>query len=362
MSWNLRAWWRADRSYTRGSRLLRAGQPGEAAKAFAEVIALFPAHSRAYLQQAKALAAAGRPSEALRACKRAAELSPKSHAPLLFQGQIEYDAGHLEEARKAFQAAAKLAPENQMVQAYLGLTLLAGGKLEQGTKLLQEHLLYGYDALEARLLTLVEQYLWEHRDQAQSLEDQLTTDEGGRDDRPAGFGLRLASAVRCLVAWPLAAIRGRKGLLKLRAEEAVTLREWDRVIAALQEAETLGANAEDSALSLGMAYLEARKPVAAAEQFLRLSAEVRADPQVAMMVGAAFYDAGRYEDAREPLGLAAEHYTRDFLPAYFRGLCDIALGQPQTATRWFLLAVDRLNPQLTQKRFEELGRVRGLKS
>lgn len=336
---------------------MRAGHPGEAAKAFAEVVTRFPTHYRAVIQQAKALAAAGRTSDAIRAAKRAAELAPKCHAPLLVLGQVEYDTGRYEEARKAFLAAAKLDPENRMTQAYLGLALLAGGRFEEGAKLIEQHLRYGYEGVEARLLTLAEQYLWERRAQAQSLEDQLTAEEGGRDDRPVGFGLRLASAVRIALLMPLAAIRGRRAMLRLRAEEAFSLRQWETAIAALKEAETLGSDPHDRALSLGMAYLEARNPVAAAGQFMLLPEEVRAEPEVALLSGAALFEAGRHEEARTPLGIAAARYTRDFLPAYFRGLCDIAIGQPQLATRWFLLAVDRLNPQLAQKRFEEMMRV-----
>ncbi|MFB3881717.1 MAG: tetratricopeptide repeat protein [Armatimonadota bacterium] len=359
MAWTITGWLRADRLYSKGARLMRAGRPGEAARAFADVAALFPKHYRAYLQQARALGAAGRVGEAAQAAKRAAELAPKSHAPMLVLGQIQYDAGRYEEARKAFAAAGRLDPENRMVQAYLGLSLLAQGRIEEGAGLVQEHSLYAYDAFEARLLTLAESFLWKHRDRARSLEEQLTPDEGGRDERPAGFGLQFASAVRRMVLWPLARLRGRAAAARLLAAEAFSVGEWDKAIAALQESERAGADQEDTAVSLGMAYLEQRKPQAAAEQFLRLPEEMRRAPDIAMMLGAALFDSGRYEEAREPLGTAAEHFTKDFLPAYYRGMCDIALGQPQASTRWFALAVERLNPQLAKKRLEEMMRVWG---
>jgi tetratricopeptide (TPR) repeat protein len=365
----LSAWVRADRLYSRGSRMMRAGKSGEAAKAFGEVAALFPKHFRAHLQQARALSAAGRVSDAVRAAKRAAELAPRSHAPMLLLGQVQYDSGHYEEARKAFAAAARLDPENRMVQAYLGLSLLALGRIEDGARLVEEHLLYAYEGVEARLLALVEQFLWQHRDKARSLEDQLAPDEGGREEGPAGFGLQLASAVRRMLLWPLACLRGRAAAKRLMAEEAFSVRDWDKAIAALQEAEQAGADPHDIAASLGMAHLEAREPEAAAEEFLKLPEEVRRGPETAMMLGAALFDSGRYEEAREPLGIAAQHFDKDFLPAYFRGLCEIALAQPpgsagfslspypRAAIPWFALAVERLNPHLAEKRFEEMMRV-----
>ncbi len=338
---------------------MRTGAPTEAIKAFEEVLAIFPNHARAQLQRARALAAAGRVGEAVRAAKRAAELAPKNHAPLLILGRIQFDAGHFEEARKAFASAAKLDPENHMAQAYLGLTLLALGQFEEGGKLLEAHLLYGYDELEARLLTVVEQFLWQHRGQARPLEEQLTPEEGAREEGPAGLWLQFASAVRYFILLPLALVRGRAAVARLRAEEAFSVRAWDKAVAALKEAEKAGVNPEDTTASLGLAYLESGEARMAAEQFLKLPEEMRKDPEIALLLGSALFDSGRYEEAREPLGLAAERFIHDFLPAYFRGLCDIAIGQPQGATRWFALAVERLNPLVARKRFEEMKRVRG---
>jgi len=358
MGWSVRAWRRADNSYSEGSRLLRSGKPGEAVKAYDEALRIFPKHARAQIQRAKALAAAGRTGEAVRAAKQAADLAPKNHAPLLVLGQIQYDTAHFEEARKAFAAAARLDPENSMVQAYLGLALLAMGRTEEGAPLLEEHMLYGYEGLEARVLTLAEGYLWKHRDEATSLENQLAPDEGAREEGPAGFWLHVASALRIVLLWPLARLRGQTAVWRLNAEEAFSVREWDKGIAALQKLEQAGADPEDTAASLGMAYLEARKPEAAAEQFMRLPESVRREPDIALLAGAALFDAGRYEDARDLLAIAAERFTKDFLPAYFCGLCDIALGQPSAATPWFAQAVERLNPNLAQKRFDEMMRVR----
>ncbi len=359
MTRRLSDWLRADRRYFKGTSLLRSGKGGEAARAFDDVLAMFPKHARAHVQRAKALAAAGRLGEAVRAARQAAELAPGSHAPMLVLGQIQYDARRYEEARKAFAAAAKLDPENRLVQSYLGLAILATGRVDEGAPLIDAHMLYGYEGLEARLLTLAEQYLWEeHSDEARPLDEQLTPDEGGREEGPAGFGLQFASALRRMLLWPIARLRGPAAWSRLQAEEAFSVRDWDKAIAALQEAEKAGADPQDTAAGLGMAHLEARNPQAAAEQFLQLPQEVRAEPDIALPLGAALFDCGRYEEAREPLRIAAERFTRDFLPAYLRGLCDIALGQAGAATHWFLLAVERLNPQLARKRFEEMMRVR----
>jgi tetratricopeptide (TPR) repeat protein len=358
MGWSLSAWWRADRRYFEAFRLLRAGKPVEAAKAFDAVLATFPHHARAYVQRAVALAAANRVGEAVRSARRAADLAPRSHAPLLFLGRIQFDAGHYEEARKAFSAAARLDPENRLVQAYLGLALLAVGRAEEGAELLRAHLLYGYEGLEGRLLALAEQYLWEHREQARSLEEQLTPDEGGREERPAGLGLRLASAIRLAILWPLARLRGPAAAWRLRAEEAMSVQEWDAAISALEEAEKAGVDQDDVAFALGLSQLEARRPKLAVEQFRRLPQNATQDPEAALLFGAALFDAEQYEEAREPLERAARHFRRDYLPAYFRGLCEVALGRRPSATEWFTEAVERLNPHIAEKRFEEMMRAR----
>jgi tetratricopeptide (TPR) repeat protein len=360
MPWTLRNWWLADRAYFRAFRLLRAEKPGEAVKSFDEVLAIFPKHARAHAQRALALAAAGHVGQAVNAARRAAELDPGNHAPLLFLGRIHFDAGNFEEARKAFSAALRLDPDNRMVKAYLGLTQVAQGRLAEGAEGLKEHLAYGYEGLEARLITLAEQYLWQRRDQARPLEQQLTAEEGGGEEPPAGLGLKVASLVRRALLWPLARVRGRAALQLMLAHEAASLRDHEAAIRHLREAEKLGAKPERFALALGEAYLDAGNPAAAAEQLARLPERTRKQPGVALVFGAALFDAGRYDEAREYIAIAAERFSRDFAPPYYRGLCEMALGNPKAALPWFLKTAGRLNPQIAQKRLEEMVRVHAL--
>ena len=350
-------WWRADRAYFRACGLARAGKHGEAARAFDEVLSVLPKHARALGRKALALAAAGRMGEALGAARRAAELDSRNHAPLVFLGQIQYDAGNYTEARKAFSAAARLDPENRLVQAWLGLAQVAVGKVEEGVELLKGHLAYGYEGVEGRLVALAEEYLWEHREVARPLEEQLSAEEGGVDEGPAGFGLRVASLVRLVVLWPLARLRGRRVAALLMAEEAFSVRDPEGAIGRLREAEKAGADSEDIALSLGQAYYEAGNAQAAMEQFARLPEELRGGPEMALAVGGAMFDAGRYEEAREYITVAARRFSRDFAPAYYRGLCEIALGNRKAATGWFIEMALRLNPQVARKRLEEMLRV-----
>jgi tetratricopeptide (TPR) repeat protein len=356
--WSIGARWRAHRNYFEGWRLLGRGRPGEAVKAFDRVLGAFPRHARAHGLRALALAAAGRSGEAVGAARKAAELAPHSHAPALFLGQIQYDAGHYEEARKAFSAAARLDPENRLVQAHLGLTLVALGLAEQGAELLREHLPYGYEEVEGRTLALAEEFLWRHRGEARSLEEQLSPDEGGREEAPAGLVLRLTSAIRMLTLWPLARLRGRKALLWLRAEEAMSLGDWGSAITALREAEQAGADTERSALALGQAYLEVGKPGPAAEQLVGLSEQKKQEPEIAALLGFALFEAGRYEEAKRPLETAAARFSREYPPCYYRGLCEIALGKARAAVPWFVQAAARLNPQIAEKRLEEMMRLR----
>jgi len=357
MGWSIGSWWRADREYAQAFRLLRAGRPGEAVKAFDRVLGLFPKHARAQAQRALALAAADRTGEAVRAARQAAELDPKNHTPRLFLGQIQYDAGAYEEARKAFIAAAKLDPENHLIQAYLGLTMMALGRVTEGADLLRKHLAYGYEQLEGRVIALAEQYLWEHRDRTRPLEDQLTPDEGGRDTAPAGLWLRVASAIRTILLYPWARLRGRKRGWLFRATEAMSVSEFQRAIAALKEAEATGADSEGIALSLGQAYYEARQPGAAAEHLARVPEEVRREPEVAALYGAALFESGRYEEARDYLAIAAERFRQEFVPTYYRGVCEVALGRPREATDWFIKTAHRLNPHVAEKRLAEMIRV-----
>jgi len=357
MAWSIRTWWQADRWYFRAFQLLREGRPAEAVRAFDRVIESSPRHARAHLQRALALAAAGRTGEAVQSARRAAELAPGSHAPQLVLGQVQYDAGRWEEARRAFSEAARRDPENRLVKAYLGLALLALGRLEQAAEEMKDNLAYGYEGFEGRLLALAEQYLWQHKEKARPLEEQLTPDEGGRVEARAGLGLHLASAARRAFLWPLARLRGEAAAAFLAAEEAMSVADFAGAAEALQRAEKAGADPERVALGLGQAYLEARKPQAAAEHLARLPEEARGDPEVAWLLGAALFEAGRHEEAREPLAIASRHFTREFVPCYYRGLCEIASGRPASAVEWFVETAVRLNPEVARKRFEEMLRV-----
>jgi len=40
-------------------------------------------------------------------------------------------------------------------------------------------------------------------------------------------------------------------------------------------------------------------------------------------------------------------------------MCEIALGQPAAAAKWFVRACERLNPHIAEKRLEEMARVWG---
>ncbi len=209
------------------------------------------------------------------------------------------------------------------------------------------------------MLALAEEYLWEHREGARSLEDQLTPEEGGREGSRAGLGLRLISAVRTALVWGLARLRGKAAAAMLAAEEAMSVGDWERAVAALRAAEEAGAHQEEVALAMGHALLEQRKPEAAAEQLARLPEAARRQPEVAVAAGAALFESGRYEEAREPLAIAARRFSREYVPCYFRGMCEIALGQPKAATKWFVQACERLNPHIAEKRLEEMVRVIG---
>ena len=354
---SIAARWRADRDYHRACRLAREGRPGEAVKAFDRVLATFPQHARAHLQRALALAAAGRTAEAVRAGRQAASLDPRNHAPHLFLGVIHLDADHPEEARKAFAAAARLDPENGLVQGYLALAQLAAGRTGPAVEALRRQLPYANEGLEGRALVAAETFLWEHREQARPLEDQLSPEEGGRDDRPPGLGLRVASLVRRAMLAPVAAMRGRRARLCLAAEEAMALGQAEAAASALRAAGEAGTNPEWVALSLAEAYLRLRRPEAALEQLNSLAEETRDDPVVAALHGDALIQAGRYVEARQPLEAAAEHFRREFAPCYYRGLCEIALGQPQLARPWFIGACERLNPNIAARRLEEMARV-----
>ena len=76
------------------------------------------------------------------------------------------------------------------------------------------------------------------------------------------------------------------------------------------------------------------------------------------MSAIAEYHVGRYEEADEKLSLLVTLQPTQYLPAYYLGLCELALRESSEARRWFERAVSCLNPQITLMRLDEMMRVR----
>jgi Tfp pilus assembly protein PilF len=142
----------------------------------------------------------------------------------------------------------------------------------------------------------------------------------------------------------------------LRAREAMSIGDAEAAIAALKNAEQAGADPLEVAFGLAQAYYDAGQPKAAVEQLARLPEEERREPEVASLYGGALFETGHYEEARY-LAIAAARYRQEFVPAYYRGLCDVALGHAKAATEWFVMTAERLNPHVAEKRLAEMMRV-----
>ena len=301
------------------------------------MLAARPTHYRAAAQRARALAAAGpAPRRPFAAARHAADLAPKSHVPLLFLGQIQYDAGACEEARKAFRQAAERDPENQLIQAYLGLTALALGHFEEGAAQLRRHLLFGYERLEARR-PRAGRALFVGPSRA-GPHPGAATHRGRRGARaPGRRGLRCAPSWPCVMhcsgPWRGCGVRRGWPFSGPRRPCPYTISKGPSHTT--RAAEAAGADAREMALAQGMAYYEAGKAQAAAEQLLRLPEEMRARPGGGRRARGALFESGRCEQARPFLTLAAERFRKDFAPAYYRGLCAIALGKDKEAVSWF---------------------------
>ena len=50
--------------------------------------------------------------------------------------------------------------------------------------------------------------------------------------------------------------------------------------------------------------------------------------------------------------------STDYWPFYYLGLCSVAQSDAERARSWFKKATERINPDIAQKRLDELVRVR----
>jgi tetratricopeptide (TPR) repeat protein len=359
----------ADRAYSRASRLAAKGEYDKAAAAFDEVIQRRPSDRKAYLQRALSLSDAGKYAAAIQSAEKAAELAPWNPAPHVFIGRIHYDHGRYDRALASFDRALHLNPQNNLAQAYRGLALLAMGRSKQAKDVLGDLSMPTNSAFEGRLLAFCEAELANHAD-ARSLEDQIA-----EKDKPSrGATARSASEAaenaigRWRSAWYRVAAALRHPLSRDLRRAAWHACFGDR-LAALEEWK-LARREYEAALRLAPEWHAVRFGLAhtmLAEQrygdaLRELKAVGEAVPETLELHGAlgmAFYGDRNFGAALKHFKVVTEDSRRDFLPAYYCGMCAVHMGDGVAARRWFERAAGMVNPHIARERLRELLRVVG---
>ena len=75
------------------------------------------------------------------------------------------------------------------------------------------------------------------------------------------------------------------------------------------------------------------------------------------MLGIIYYNLGKYDKAIEKLTTATELGLTDYLPFYYLGLCSIIQNNPDRAHFWFKKTTEKINPNIVQKRLDEMIKI-----
>ena len=324
---------RAGRHFNRGQGQAAQQQFEAAAHEYDQALALDPNLPHLALHYALLEADRGHFERAQGFLQQALEEQPENPVYHTFQGWLWAEAGSLEEAQQSWRRARALVPDNKLTlngEAYL---LFRQGHPAEGVARLQQDGLCSNHAAQARLLVEVEK-AWET--------GALRIAPPSGSAKEVSSSRLPGSARRCLR-------QGVKGLEKGRPTEAVA---W------LERAQELNPRLPDLRLLLGAAYYEAgRYPeaqeVLEAEERASVQAEPTADPQAqlpCLYLAATHLRQGCWEAAEPYLKNAPEGADTD----YCQGLAALLQGQERTARQQFSRALAQ-DGSLLQRRLADFA-------
>ena len=359
----------ADRAYSRASRLAAKGEYDKAAAAYDEVIRRRPSDRRAYLQRALSLSEAGKYAAAVQSAEKAAELAPWNPAPHVLIGRIHYDQARYDRALASFDRALHLNPQNNLAQAYRGLALLATGRAKQAKGVLDDLRGATNSGFEGRLLALCEAELAKHAE-ARSLEDQIAEAEKPARATEARSASKTAEHAigRWRSAWyriaaalrhPFARDLGRAAWHARRGDRFTVLGQWQPARQEYEAALRLAPKWHDVRPSLAQTLLAQRRYPDAVRELKVVSEAVGETLELHAAFGMAYYGNRNFGAALKHFKVVTEDSRRDFLPAYYCGLCAVHMGDRVQSRRWFERAAALVNPHIARERLRELLRIVG---
>lgn len=339
----------------------RNGKHKDAVAAFDTLIAASPKDWGAYLWRAESLSQCGQYQPALKSLEKAAELHPRGKVFPFFRGRIQFDHGHYKQAIASFAEAARLQPDTGVAQAYHDLALLASGQVSEGIDALARRRLPGDSGFQGRLLMVVEGLL-AGRPGVRTLEECIVArEQGARRKQLAGDTV---PGWRAVLYRALVTVQHPIGHKARQAAYHVSLGDYllraDRLDAGLAECR--------AALELEPDRLELRSLVIdillalhrdgeAAEALAVLKKTDPEFPDIDARFGLVRYRQGSLAPALDHLRRAAAQAPREFLWPYYCGLCELGLGHPDQARRWFEQATGMVHPRIAWERLMELARV-----
>jgi len=387
---------RAEWLFRRGQRLAAQGRFDEACEAFAQAVTLRPGAAGIYLHQALALAETARLHEAVTALQQAMALQPSNPVLPMFLGRIYFDHADYPQAATWCARALSLNPYNCHALALQALIELTSGQVHQGYQRLQQSLPLPISALErgclwlgrsripsvlqqantalqGRLLLQAETFLLQHPAQARTLTQQLLAKAAAPDgetyadrlltrlDRCLTGGIQGIRRLYTALRYAFQPARRAIQLDFLQAEHAA----YHGQAATAQILYTKVARQDPQMLDIQARLCEicyTQEKFGEALQHLRRFLKQLPDPNqvgadLSILHGELLCQAGQYQEAAAVLAPVVMGTVRDYRLPYYRGLCQLHAGAPDTARRHFTQAVQQLNPDIAALRLAEMYRV-----
>lgn len=367
---------KTERLFSKGQKLLKRTKFSEAVETFNQALSINSKYARIYLHKAFALSYIKKHSEAVKSLEKAIELEPSNSVFPMFLGVVHLDHEKHEEASNALENSLHISPTNSLALSYKGLTLLYLRKIDEGYKLLKENIRSTNPDFQSRFMVYCEDFLLKKKELSKSLDEIIASEKKTSHlIQPIRLILKnmsnsigqfidkidyLIPSIFLTILYIFRPQKRKAYVHYLEAEKHKSLNEIEPAIINYKKALELNPSLDEVRKCLTEVYITKNDFKNALKYAKSIKEDKRNKPQQLLLLGFIFYNLNKFEEAIEKINLAVEDITGNYEPFYYLGLCYLRIGNKDKARLSFKEATSRLNPQIAEKRLNEMIRIYNL--
>lgn len=369
---------RAEILFSRAQRLVQQDKLDQAIGVFDQALSISPKYGGIYLHKALALSDEEKYEDSVTTIMRAIELDPSNSVYYMFLGRIHYDHRRFDEALQAFEKSLLIDSANVLTLCFKNLTLLAMGNTDEAYEGLKGKVANANSDFTSRLLVYCESLLLQDKDLSKTLEENIhegniiLKERSGRICRALEDVFHKTNQLIIHILYHSLVVFYRCKYVSnpkkksaylhyLEGDKRNLLGDSQAAVEEYMKALNLLPDFDEPTEQLAEIYFE-NGDYERAHEYLRQTEKYKnalkgnelRDTFLCLRLGIIYYELGEYDKAVEKFMTVARLERTDYLPFYYLGLCSIVQNDLRRARSWFKKATEKLNPNIAQKRVDEL--------